>query len=519
MPALSSPDRKVTHYRRGARSADWSTFLSDLADTSKKYVRAPAGEFEVTSTITIRGEDRLIDMDGCILDVDDLTIQPMVISSVSNAEENATGTIDANTRTLTITDSDFLATIQVGDHHFIRIGVQTFDPQEPLYSVLRHVESIEGSVVTYDSAFGIASPVYATEAELEALTQYPERVGPWGVLIPLQDGDYFGRGLGQDHGIRAITTLTRNITIRNMVLRYDGTEEMYGAWGLLVGMSEGVRIENLLVINPHGSAVHWYFAQGCVLDGMVVNGIGRGDPFNEGFNAVYAVMVTGWSANDCQLINSILDGTDIELSNFESGCRRLTFQDVLVRNVHSGTTDSNPHFGFFGPGDILYDRISVDIAAASSRLITYSWDSEIRNLNILTAAMPDTIQWDGVKGDFTGGLTWADETFSAPEQVVVDFSVLTPNGAIPYPDGIIMECTFAISDRSKFTNFNVSGSDPFVASAPDGLVFSKIATANQIAFGKTYAQYRADLATHRIYTQNGGGAVSMEVKIMRRVVD
>lgn len=517
MPALSSPDRKVTHYRRGERSADWATFLSDLADTSKPYVRSPAGTYDVGAGLVIKGQGRLIEFDECVLTVNTpTTILAVTISSTSpNIEKQASATVTTETRTLTALDGDFAATVSPGDAHFVRIGVQEFDPQEPYYSVLRFVESVNGSDITYTEPFGIEPPTYADEDELRAATNYDIRVGPWGTI----QGGFFARGLGTDHGIRVVEYLTKDITVRNVTIKYAGTETMYGAWGVTIGLTQRCQVDNALIINPHGSAIHCLYSTDAVIDCPVAIGTGRAAPFGGTVKTNWAVLWTAWASNNCTLMNGIMDTVDCEGMNFESGYRGLVIQDTLLRNIDGGMVgvSPSPHFGAFGPGDVLYNRVSVDIAAASSRLITYSYDTEIRNLNILTAAMPDTIQWDGAKGDFTGGMRWADDVFSAPEQQVVNFSVTTPSGAIPYPDGIIMECTFTITDRSKFTSFNVSGSDPFQQN-PGALVFSKIATANQIAFGKTYAQYRTDLGTHRIYTQNGGGAVSMEVKIMRRVV-
>lgn len=515
MPAVQSYNGKVTAYRRGTRSADWSTFVADCADLTKKYVRAPAGTHDVGAGLVIKGQDRLIEFDGCILTVNTpTTLLALTLSSTSpNIEKQASATITTETRTLTVLDGDFAATVSPGDAHFVRIGVQSFDPQEPYYSVLRFVESVNGSEITYTEAFGIEPPVYASEAALEAVTGYPNRVGPWGTL---QDG-FFARGLGTDHGVRAISYLSQNVTLRNVTIKYAGTETMYGAWGITIGLTLGCRVEEPLIVNPHGSAIHCLYSTDAVIDRPVVTGTGRAAPFGGTTKTNWAVLWTAWASTDCTLMNGIMDTTDCEGMNFESGYRGLVIQDTLLRNINGGQVgvSPSPHFGAFGPGDILYNRVSVDMVPASSGLITYSYDTEIRNLIIVRDELPDFFQWDGQKGDFTGGMTWGSATFSAPEQVVVDFSVVTANGPIPYPEGVIMECTFTITDRSKFTSFNVSGSDPFQQN-PGQLTFSKTVAANQIAFGKTYAQYRSDLAAHRIYTQNGGGPVSMEVKIMRK---
>lgn len=523
MPALSSPDRKVTHYRRGTRSADWATFLADCNDLTKKYVRAPVGTFQVTSVnyVGIRGQGKTIDFDGAILTLDDVVTMPVVIQSDSpNIEKQATATVTAETRTLTALDSDFVATVQPGDSHFVRIGVQKYDPQEPLYSRIRFVESIDGNDITYDKPFGIEADVYASEAALEAVTGYPERVGPWGTYsgsgTTVPNG-FFQRGLGYDHGIRAVSNLAQDITLRNLVILYDGTERMYGAWSVVVGLSLRVHIENCLVVNPHGSAVHYFYTEDTLIDRFVAMGTGRGAPFGGTVKTNWGVMLSGWASNSSTFQNGILYGTDIEMCNFESGCRDLVIKDTYVRNRESGTpgVNTSTHFGAYGPGNVLFDNISVDITPGSSRMWTYAYDNEIRDLKILTDELPDYLDWVGNKGRITGTLQWGSHLFSEVEEVVVDFSVTTANGPIPYPEGIIRGAVWEIQDRSKFTSFNVFASDPFQANNPD-LTFSTLIEKFAIPFGRTYAQYRSGLADHRIYTQNGGGPIRVTLSIMRK---
>lgn len=518
MPALTSPDRSITVYRPTARAADWSTFLTQLADSSRRYVRAPAGTFDVGAGLTISRGDLHVDFRGCTLTVDTSIIKPVTISSdLAVTEHQAQGTVTGGvTNSLTIVDSGFAATVQVGDHHLVRVGVQVFDPQEPLYSVVRHVTAIEGNVVTYDEPLPKTQTVYADYDALRALTASAEdeKVGPWGDFST--PNNYFMRGLGQDHGIRVASYLTSDLTLDDMTIIYDGDEIMYGAWGLLIGCTERVIVNNYNVINPHGSGLHWYFAQKSKVNKMHVSGQGRAAPFGPSATPdSYAVAVTGWASNDCEINDLTLSATDVELCNFESGCEDIRINRGVIANIHSGTVNANPHFGAFGPGKCTFDGVSIDIAAASSRLITFVYETYIKNLIILTAAMPDTVQWDGQKGTWQEGLTWNGIEFSAPEEVDVVFTPVAPNSAIPYPEGIIMEATWTLSTRTGFSSFNLGGSDPF-QNNPGELVFSATATALQIAAGTTYAQYLASLASDLIYSTSPS-EVTMRVKIMRRI--
>lgn len=521
MPALTSPDRSITVYRPTARAADWSTFLTQLADSSRRYVRAPAGTFDVGAGLTISRGDLHVDFRGCVLTVQDPTLIPVTVASATEAipEHQIVGEVTGGvTSQFTSPETDWLATVQAGDDHLIRVGVQKYDPQEPLYTVIRTVAAVEGGTITYSVPLPKTQPVYASEAELEALTDYPERVGPWGIYsgsgTTVPDG-FFQRGLGLDHGVRKITSLADDVVIDELSLIYDGDERMYGAWGIYVFTSRRVTLNRCHVYNPQGSALHMWFAQDAVINGFSVGGVGRGAPFGGTSKTNYGVAVTAWASNDCTINDIVVDGTDIELCNFESGCENIVFNRGLIRNVHGGTVVSSPHFGAFGPGKVTFDGTSVDIAAASSRMITFVYETYLKNINILTEAMPDTVQWDGLKGIWQEGLTWNGIEFSAPEEVDVVFTPVAPNSAIPYPEGIIMEATWTLSTRDGFSSFNLGGSDPFQQN-PGDLVFSATVAQLQIAFGTTYAQYLASLASDLIYSTSPS-EVTMRVKIMRRI--
>lgn len=497
--------------------ANWSAFLAALADTSIKYVRAPQGEFDVGSGVEFYGSDRVIDGRGCVLTVANPTIKPFTVTSsdVSATEKQATGTISDSTDRVTVLDGAFLSSIQVGDHHLVRLGVQEFDPQEPHYSVLRTVAAIEGSVVIYDEPFGHACFVYASYEALEAVTNYPERVGPWGLNT---DTGWFQRGLGADHGIKTIGSLAQNIEVNEFALKYDGNEQSYGAWGFLIGSTRNVRLNQTSVYNPHGSAVHLYIASEAKINGLSITGTGYSDPFNTGVKTTLAVAVSSWSSYGCEMTNVQLNGADCTLYNFESGNRVMSFVDCGIDQTFNTGFTGSPSLGSYGPGDVLIDRLKVNISQpANSRLfVAYYNETEISNMHIETVATPDSFLWQG-KGDFTEGFLWADDEFSAPEQVETQFSCAPPHTSIPYPSGIIMECTFSITSRDGFTSFNVGG-DPFVDN-PGATVFSKTDAQNQIAANKSYAEYRATLATHLVYRETGSGSsvVTMTTKVMRLV--
>lgn len=517
MPAFASSNKRFSALRRGVPAADWNAFLTQLADTSIKYVRAPEGTFDVGGGIEFSGSDRVIGGRGCILTVANPTIKPFTVTSdnVATNEKQATGTITDTTDRVTVLDGAFLASINVGDNHLIRLGVQEFDPQEPHYSVLRTVAAKQGSVVIYDQPFGHACTVYASEAALEAVTNYPERVGPWGLN---QATGWFQRGLGFDHGIKTIGTLAQNVEVNEFSLRYDGNEPMYGAWGFLVGSTRNVRLNQISVHNPHGSAVHLYLATAAKINGLSVTGTGYSDPFNTGSKTTLAVAVSSWSSYGCEISNVQLNGADCTLYNFESGNRVMSFEDCGIEQTFNGGFTGIPSLGSYGPGDVILERLKVNISqAANSRLfVAYYNETEISNLTIETAATPDAFLWQG-KGDFTGGLTWANDEFSAPETVITQFSCSPPHTSIPYPDGIIMECTFSIVSRTGFTSFNIGG-DPFVDN-PGLTTFAKTPEQNQLAANKTYAEYRATLATHLIYRETGSGSatVTMTTRVMRLI--
>ena len=517
MPAFASTNKRFSALRRGTPAANWSTFLAQLADTSIKYVRAPEGTFDVGTGIEFYGSVRVIDGRGCILTVASPTIKPFTVTSDSVAanEKQATGTITDSTDRVTVLDGAFLASITVGDNHLIRLGVQEFDPQEPHYSVLRTVVGKSGSVVIYDQPFGHACTVYASEAALEAATNYPDRVGPWGLN---QATGWFQRGLGTDHGIKTIGTLAQNVEVNEFSLRYDGNEPMYGAWGFLVGSTRNVRLNQISVHNPHGSAVHLYLATDAQVNGLSITGTGRSDPFNTGAKTTVATAVSSWSSFGCAMRDVHLDCTDVKLMDFESGNREMSFTDCRINASYNTDYDAQPNLGAYGPGDLLLERLRVNItpARSSQMFVAYYNETEISNLTIETAATPDAFLWQG-KGDFTGGLTWASDQFSAPETVITQFSCSPPHTSIPYPDGIIMECTFSIVSRTGFSSFNIGG-DPFVDN-PGATTFAKTDTQNQIAANKTYAEYRATLASHLIYREMGSGSatVTMTTKVMRLI--
>jgi len=518
MPAFASSNKRFSSLRYGVPAADWSTFLSQLADTSIKYVRAPVGTFDVGDGVTIAGSDRIIEGRGCIMTVANPTIQPFTVTSddVSATEKQATGTITDSTDRVTVLDGAFLTSIQVGDTHLIRLGVQAFDPQEPHYSVLCTVAGKSGSEVIYDQPFGHACTVYASEAALEAITDYPERVGPWGLNVST---GWFQRGLGTDHGIKTIGTLAQNIEVNGFSLRYDGNEQSYGAWGFLIGSTRNVRLNQTSVNNPHGSAVHLYLATEAKIDGLSITGTGYSDPFNTGAKTTLAVAVSSWSSFGCTMSNIQMNGADCTLYNFESGNREMLFEDCRIEQSFNPGFTGTPSLGSYGPGDVVLNRLKVNISQHSnSRLfVAYYNETDMSNMNVETEELPDTFLWQG-KGNFIDGFIWGSRSFSAPEIVVTDFTATPTNVPVPYPEGIVMECTFTILDRAGFTNFSV-GVDPFVNN-PGALVFSKLATDNQIAAGVSYDQYRTSLASHRIYRTGGSGdaPVSMSCKVMRLII-
>lgn len=516
MPAFASSNKRFSALRYGVPAADWSTFLAQVADPTVRYVRAPQGMFDVGAGLNIAQSNKIINFRGCLLTVTDPTYQPVIISSstVAATEKQCTGTVDETTDRITVLDGIFAAGVAIGDNHIIRLGVQDFDPQEPQYSCIRRVVAKEGSVLIYDEPFGYDCPVYASEAALEAVTNYPERVGPWGLNT---DTGWFQRGLGTDHGIRTIGTLAENILIEELSLRYDGNERMFGAWGILVGASRGVTLRQCHVNNPHGSALHLYFANDCLIDGMSVTGTGRGAPFGGTVKTNIAVAVSSWASYNCDINNVNLDCEDVDLFNFESGNRQMRSSDCRINSTF-GAFPVSPSVGFYGPGDVSVTNLRINIAQyTNSRLFpAYLNETDLINMVIETAAAPDVLLWQG-KGNYLGGFTWGSNEFSAPETVVTDFTAIPSNVPIPYPDGIIMECTFTILSRDGFQSFSIGG-DPFVAN-PGALVFSKTADQNQIAAGVTYSQYRATLASHRVYRTGGSGnaPVSMSCKVMRLI--
>lgn len=519
MPTVGSLDKKMRAYRRGPPSADWSTFLTRLADPTVEYVRAPAGVHDVGIGINIGTSNKVVDCRDCIFTVTDPTYQPFVISSTGVAtlanEKQCQGLIDETTDRVTVLDPVFLATISVGDYHILRLGVQSFDPQEPNYSCLREVIAIEDDVVVYDRAFGYACPTWDSEAELEADTIYDDRVGPWGVF---SGTGYFQRGLGLDHGIRTIDNLVTDVLVRDLTLKYDGNEIMYGAWGILIGTSRRVRLEQSQIINPHGSAVHLFFGNDTVIDGLSITGTGRGAPFGGATKTNIAVAISSWSSFNCNFRNVQLNGVDCDLFNFESGNRQMIFDGCGVDETFLPGFPASPTIGSYGPGDVVINDLTIDISQpTNSRLFpAYLNEVDLNRLTIATEAFPDSFLWEG-RGNYDGVFTWAGRRFSAPEVVVTDFTAIPQNIPIPYPEGIIMTCTFTILSRDGFQSFSIGG-DPF-QNNPGALVFSKTDVENQIPAGETYSAYRTRLAGHRIYRVSGSGnaPVSMSTRMMRLI--
>lgn len=516
MPITATVDKRVTAFRKPTPVANWSTFVAALADTSIKYVRAPAGTYDLGSGISIAGQDRVIDCEGSIFTVNDTVLLPLVIQSENVAglanEKQCQGEISSATDSVTVVDSAFAATISIGDYHVIRLGVQWYDPQEPNYSCIRRVVGKTGNVLTYDRPFGYSCQVFADYDELKAGTIYDDRVGPWGET---SETGAFQRGLGTDHGIRTIGTLARGIVLRNCTILYDGTERMYGAWGVWAHACRDVKIENLTLINPHGSAIHYFLVDGGHIDGAHIGGTGRGAPFGGTTKTNSAVAFSSWSSLDCVTDRLMVDATDCDLYNFEAGNRAMVFNDCRIKNALP-TLTASPSIGSYGPGDVTINRLKVNMDnRKNSRLFpSYLNETVLHNLNIETEALPDTFIWVG-KGQFLSGFTWYGQRFTAPEVVVVEFTASSPNTVIPYPDGIIMECSWTILDRTGFTSWSIGG-DPF-SENPGALTFAKSVAQNQISVNETYASYRARIEAHRIYRSSGTAPVTMTCKVMREV--
>lgn len=491
------------------RSAEFSEFLRQLADPDVAYVRCPAGEWCVSKSILVQRSNVVVDFDGAtIVPVDGLFMPLRVVGELEGKEWHATGVVGSGTRGLSLDPAESFP-VAVGDVHRVGIGVNFSDPNESQYVAIRRVVAVDNGIVQYDRPFGIAAQQFESFERLSQLSGYPEKVGPWG------PGSVYGsqqlRGLGTDHGIRAIRKPADRVTILRPRIVWPEGSRLYGTWGVNLAFCRDCIVLDAEVVNPCGSAVHLWWCENCVVTGLKLSGDGGGNPWihkvppgvTDAANAVSA-----WGAVDARISRVAIRSTNTSLLNFEAGCRGIEIRNCDIATTWAQGVRTAPQFGIYGPGSVSVESITIDNEVRSSSMWP-GWlaDTTFRDLRFVRPQLPDWISWSN-SGKHIGPLQWGEHRFGSIETVEFSFTPDRDGFSIPYPEGVVKSAEFQVADWTGVRAVNVKNN--YTGTAASTVVPD--VGSYQLRVGDTYQQYRQQLAGHRVWIVRGATVQPIKVK-------
>lgn len=505
------------------RTTSWAEFASKLTDPSAPYVRGPIGTFNAGNGLSISRNNLVVEMDRTTVYVEAGKIYPIgVWGSQPFTNYHATGVITPEVDSLQVEDSDFLATVSVGDEYYIKLGVNYSDPAESQWNVYRRVVAIEGSILRFDRPFDVTCEIYASYEALTALAGEWQsyKIGDFGLV---DGGGAYKRGLGTSHGIKRITTKPTNVTVAHpttLWLPETGQASVYGSWGFAVMFAENVRVHETTITNVCGSGVHIGWSENVLMDGVTITGPGRHRPFGPGtnYNSNYAAVgASGWGPTVCEIRNMRISGDNVTVASLEATCDRLVFNGIEFSSKPVAGQQWSPLFGKYGPGSVEFKNIRITgfPPTGSGVFPSYLNDTIIRNLSFEDTT-PDDFLWTG-RGDFRGTLRWGDLVFAESEQYEFSFTPTPASSLIPWPfEAIWMEVTLNLTSRNNISSINTGRGDLYQLNP--GLT-SLVAPPNymQILRNTTYSGYQSFINNWRVYCSAGVQPITVVAKIRRRV--
>lgn len=364
---------------------------TDLADVSKTTVTVPAGTYWANTPLAIT---RPLTLDGNGATIYYVEEQLSVVNAVSDydsggahgLEYHLTGTITAATTSLTIDPAEPCPVV-AGERVILRPGVDTIDPNESVCYHWCTVQSVVGDTITFTEPVGLDIPVYASEAELQALAgSQSTKVGAWNTTTAATT---LGRGLGQDHGlIRFNTPPIDGVTLRNLTLVSDLAEAYTdGANTIACQFVENLTVTDLAVTNPAKSCLFLTAVNRATVSQVRASGRGRSLVFS-GTQDGPGFLISCNGGTDHTYTDLTATGEDIVLMNAEAGLRNATFDRFYVNTATNEIIDFKPqHFSAVsGSVGVLFENGAVNVDSDYGPFNAFNPDYEISNVRFLGAS-------------------------------------------------------------------------------------------------------------------------------------
>lgn len=342
---MALPVASLTNAQQAAALPVPAAAYTDLA--AGRSVRLPPGTYRVPQANLLNfaaasqgitgagvGKTRLLVECGgnsgyCIRAV---SAYPTAGSPQGFGEYQANGTVTPSTTSLTFPGT-MPPGLAIGSTVVLTLGIQaTADPAEPERTLVVTVTGLSGSVVSF-APLGVTVTNYGSLAAVtafltaEGLTSQLPKVATWGAVSA--DG-HFGRGWGQQHGVRLLPTPLTNCRVGGLDIVWPvDAATQNGAFGIFGRNAPGLRVSDVRFVDPMGYGVFWWSCPGGRAANLTAVGQGRG--YNiQGFG------LTQFQATyDHQVVNSVIDCNDCQLVNAEGDTGNVLFDGVTSRSDRS----------------------------------------------------------------------------------------------------------------------------------------------------------------------------------------
>jgi hypothetical protein len=401
--------------------------------------------------VLIERDDLAVDFTGTIFTPTNAVQNPFTVTgglastATFPSRRIGSGVITADTDELTLLST---SGINVGDKLLIRLGVQIYDSQEPVYMVYRTVAAINGLVVRLTQAFGFECPVYASAQAMIDLGADPLKMGDWGI----NGSGYFARGLGTSHDVFIFPNGRpyRNVTVNGLGVEWAADSLAYGSTAFLAFTSDNCKFRCCYVTNPTGNCYHGWWPSASGVEGFRTYGIGRSTPFGEGSGNYPANAIAMWGGENCYAKRLLIKSTNTTLLNVEAGSVNTLIDHCFLET--GALTGSAQHFGIFSTnhGFRVHNTCLKIPTASSSTFPTALADVEFRNTYCHNEAVPDYLRlsfnW--------GRIRFGSRKFGPLTSLDMQFTTSGSPYTVPRPDGLYRSASIVLTSRNHISEIN-----------------------------------------------------------------
>jgi hypothetical protein len=463
-----------------------SWVYDDLANPDISQIDVPWGRYNLPTqnditrgNLTIDWHGSTLVLDGALAGVHFYFRSTVINSAEANHYFHLTDQIYEATTQLTMPT---IIDLSPGEIVQIRCGVNTSDPNEPVRYLVKTVDSVSGSTVTFTEPFGLDIPVYADETALKAVVIESQwnKIGPWGEMTA--NGSY-GNGLGLDHGmIRYTGGMQHDIIFKNAHFEtlMPADIDIPPAEGTVIFVQDILNFSllNTTACNLIKVLFHSFRSDNMLVDGHRFTGVGRTNIIAP-HNTFIGTLVAAWGGTGLTYQNIEVKGQNMVMANME-----IFPVDLLFKNI-TFTTDFRRNwsynaaavmFGFYNCAERIEDSTFTITTDSIS-----SWNLDANNsLLFKNCVFDDPSTFSNyfyfprhtIEGTITfGGITYGPLT--SRSDTVTRTGTVTGKHIIP-PRGLYKSLTYRIPTTGNSWALGVGYGGTIFAAAYDAVNYTSV---------------------------------------------